>query len=326
MNIKKYAAVLCVLMMSAGCAAPAGSSNAQPETVSALLKSAEQDDTGLKAWSDIFAKTSDSYSGTFSLAGSGEAYLWKDTKDQEMVKEDFIYDIGRIGEIAKMDDSTCAVDLTDVDDSYHDLITGTGLINRYGKDALNTAVKLSSTKDNAIKGSVMAVSTDTGLDAKTGTDETMIDLLVNYGYVRTVDPFHNASLYNYEAAEKDGKWVVTATIKDLDSFKQHATVKAVLAGNPNELPVLLMDQVEKETYTFTFDENGALTSSQDQIYHVINGLTPQYQETFMNLNNKIEITKNADGALSKDAFGKYFEAVTKGELKAGDAFEIAGWK
>lgn len=335
MNLKKYAAAVCALLMAAGCSsAPAGNqtdsnktdTSSTPESINALMTAADGDDAAYEAWEQLLKNTVDHYNGSLSMDCSGDDYLYKDTKDQEMVKEDFLYDIGRDVEIKKASDSTVAADLTDVDDSYDAFISGFGSINRYGKDAVSSSVKLENTSDDSLKGTITAVSQDTQIEEAFGDEETMIDALVNYGYVRTVDPIHNASLYKYEVAEKDGDWQVTAKIKDLDAFKKHATVKAVLTNNQNNLPVLVMDQIEEDSFTFTFDKDGVLKSSQNQVYHVINGFTPEHEQTFMNLDNKTEIKASKSDDIHPEAFDEYFKGLADGTLKAGDSFEITGWK
>lgn len=334
MKRKAFAALVLSASMLAGCSSntsdtSAGSQTATdsdkvPEALKALVDAAGDDSQAEADWKTLLKNFAQANDMRFTVETDGEDYLYDENSSQTLVKDNFIYDVGKDTVFWNNGDSSLLVDLCDVDDSYHALELGYGTIDRIGKNPVMTAVSLSDTQDDALKGTIEKTSTEAS-DEEDAAVTSLIDSIIDFGYVRTVNPISNASMYNYDLKQDGSKWKLTLSIKDLDAFKQKADTAAILIDDQNDRPVLVLDDIESETYTFTFDANGILESEENNIFHVINAITDEYKATYMNLANKAEFKKAEADDIKPEAFTDYFDSVENGSLKEGDSFTITDW-
>lgn len=297
-----------------------------PEVLANLVNNASDDAKAKQAWKDLLLNSANSTDLKFTMETDGEDYLFDENNADTLVTDHFIYDIGKDMVFYTDQDTATYVALTDVDDSYDTFITGYGLIDRYGTDAVQSAVSLSSTEHDTLDGTLLKSSTDVSMSKEDAAAEAMIDSVMDFGYVRTVTPITNSSLYSYDLKKDGNKWVLKLAISDLDGFKKQADVAAAIVEDRNARPVLVVDDIQSETFTFTFSSEGILEKEENDIYHVIAGLTDDYKETYMNLQNKAEFKKAETDELKPAAFDSYFASISSGELTDGGTFSITDWE
>lgn len=338
MKTRRVIAALLAGMMIAGCSASQPSQNdantgkettenntqnsTEPALIKALIDASGDDSQALNAWNAIFTQTAKSYSGNYTVGGDGEVYLY--TEDNAgMVDDHTQYDVSRNCVMRTENGQTDLIDLTDIDDSYETLIQGFGYIGAVGNDSAGASVKLDQTDDDSLKGTINKVYEGDQPDMDKAAADNIMDAMTNFGYVRTVDPIHDASLYKWNLEQKGSNYVVTLNVKDLDAFKKKAALKEVLIDNRTDAPVLAMDEITGETWTYTFDNQGNLKESENTVYHV---LTAMDLKSYMNLHNEADIEAAESDDLRMDALTDFIAGVKDGSLKEGSAFTITNWE
>lgn len=356
MNMKNYhsaAALLLAAAMLAGCSSGSTENQAEnqagdntnktevpadagtaPEDFKTMIQTlkdnASDDDKALEAWQDLLSFTAESLDFRFEVGTDGDDYEYQDKGNTAHVKDNRVYEVGREAIFYAADDTTSyAVDLTDVDNSYDDLIDGFGTIDRYGPEALQTTVKVTESEHDTIKGTLKSSSDNSGELKNVTKQEAAIDLLMDSisgsGYIRTADPFHNASLYSMDVEDKDGETVVTLKVSDTDALRKASSVKAVLYNNRTERPVLGMNEIEDDTWTFRFNKDGVLREVENNADHVLYTAGSDSQTAYLSILNKTEIEKGDADKFNVKAVDDYINQVKDGTLKDGDSFELADW-
>lgn len=334
MKTKKAAALLIAALMFAGCSSTQPSQNEEPgkdsqnestvpANVQKLMDASGSDADALSAWNEIFAATAAAYSNEFDLGGDGEVYLF--TEDNAgMVDDHNQYDVARDIVMRKGSAGYDLADLTDIDDSYETLIQGFGYIgNVEGSDpSTGAALKLDQTDDNVLKGTIVKTYSGEFADASEEAQRTLMDGFTNFGYMRTVDPVHNASLYDWTLDKKGSDYVISLKVKDVDAFRKAAAAGDILINNITNAPVLLMDNINDETWTYTFDGQGSLKESENTVYHVI---TAMDDTAYMNLHNKADLDKAEADELNTEVVSTFLGQIKDGSLKEGSAFTIENW-
>lgn len=300
----------------------------EPELLSALIEAADDDTKAEAAWKALLLDTAAKLDYKFQIDTDGEDYLFDENQADTMVTDNFIYDIGKEATFFDDGDDTYYVSLVDVNDSYNDLLMGYGIIDRYGSDPALSAVQLTDTEDDSLKGTILSASTTTDSETDNKDDAAttaMIDATMDFGYVRTVTPITNSSYYKYDLTKDGSKWKLTVTLSDIDDFKNTAKTAGLIINDRNGRPTLVVDDIQGETFTFIFTSDGVLESEENDVYHVISGISEEYSQSYMNLLNKAEFKSVSDSDFKTSAFSDYFTGITDGSLKEDDSFDISDW-
>lgn len=275
------------------------------------------------AWEELLNAVFTQQNNSFTLDSEGEYYLYRDNASNTFVEKDDIYDFSR-DNVFVSGDQTMNIDLEDLDDSYQNLIDGYGVFTLYQNDATITVdATLTSDDDERLIGSIDSVEQSGKEEVASAAVNSMIDSIINYGYIRNVDPIHNASLYNYDLTQQGSGYVLKCTVKNLDEFKQQATVKTELYDYKTQSNVLGLDQIEHEEWTFTFDSNGMLKKVINNILHAVSALD---QKTYVNVTNKTDVRAAANKDLYPSSFTSFFDQVKTGTLNKGSNFTVNNWK
>lgn len=336
MKAKKLLSALVCASLLAGCSASttdnsttdtednttAAETSSMPAALETLKDAADDDDKALEAWTTLLSNAADYYDDNYHIEGSSNFYEYKTADDSSFVDDSFLYKIGRDSVAMSSDSEEYIVDLTDIDNSDNSLEQGYGTIGRFGDDGLVAVITLDATSESELQGKLKSSTTDT----KSTDDEiinNMMDTLVNFGYIRNVDPIHDASLYSYEFSQDGDKWVLKLSIKDVEAFQKAAAIKTVLIDDRDDRPVLGLDEVEAETYTFTFDSDGILQSVDNEIFHALSALD---DSTYVSIGNKTALSKATDVNLSVSAMKEFLDNVSDGSVADGSEFTIENWK
>lgn len=329
MNKKLICCALLTSLAFAGCSsAPAADDSGtgeNPTDVSLLqnvVDSADKDSACYTAWQELLRQNFEQLNNSFFIGSEGNYYEYKDNEEQTFTEENRLYYAAREN-LFSSGDEPLNIDVTDIDDSYGTLVKGLGLFDRYGKNQMLSAADLTDTENDVLKGTLISADKGASVEAYSAAVNSMVDSLVNFGYIRYVDPIHNASLYNYDLKTTDSGYTLSLSVKDLDAFKKQAAVKSELFDSRTGRDVLGLDQIEEETWTFTFDEKGMLKESENQILHALSAVG---QEGFVDLMNKTTVSQDTQSDLNPDAFSTYFASLEDGSLKDGSSFEVQGWK
>lgn len=329
MNKKLISACLLASMAFTGCTSTPADNNTgtgeNPDDVTLLqnvVDNASSDEACYHQWNELLNSYFVQLNNGYFMGSEGNYYEYKDNETQTFTEEDRLYYAAREN-IFTSGDTHLNIDVTDIDDSYDTLEKSFGLFDKYDKESILSAANLTDTEDDELKGTLISAETSDKANVEAQAFESMVDSLVNFGYIRYVDPIHNASLYDYDLKTTDDGYTMTMTIKDLDAFKKAAAVKSELFDARTDRDVLGLDQIESETWTMTFDENGMLKESKNEILHALSAVG---EESFVDLMNKTTLSKDTEADANPDAFADFFSQIADGTLKSGDSFEVKGWK
>lgn len=328
MNKKLISACLLASMAFAGCTSTADQNNGtgeNPNDVTLLqniVDNASDDDACYHQWNVLLNSYYTQLGNGFFMGSEGGYYEYLDNKARTFTEEDRLYYAAREN-VFTADEPHMNIDVTDINDSYGNLEKGFGLFDKYDKESILSAAALTDTQDDELKGTLDAVKISDDADLAAQAFASMVDSLVNYGYIRYVDPIHNASLYNYDLKTTDDGYTLTLTVKDLEAFKKASTVKSGLVDTRTNRPVLGLDQIEAETWTMTFDKDGMLKESENEVLHALSAVG---DEAFVDLMNKTTLSKDTEADAKPSAFEDYFKQIEDGTLKDKDSFDVKGWK
>lgn len=320
-----WMAILLSASMLAGCsqpAAPAEGDNKKGEStlVDALLEASGDDAKAREAWDDIFEATAKAYDNTYSAGGDGIAYAYKEDK-AGMIDDDALYDLSRDVVLKADGDTITFADLTDIDDSNDMLIKGYGLIGEYG-EGTGAFVELEKTSGSVLEGKITRTADDLEKNIDKAASDNLMDAMINYGYIRYADPVRNASLYTWKSQKEGNGWKVTLESKDSQAFKDASQLKEILIDERNNRPVLALDDIDSEDWTFIFDENGLIVESVNNVYHTLSALD---LATYVTVTNDAKVEKLESDELNVSAISGFLDQVRDGSLKDGSAFKIEGW-
>lgn len=329
MNRKVISACLLASLAFAGCTSSPTDDNSgtgeNPDDVTLLqnvVDNASTDDACYHQWNELLNSYYVQLDNGFFMGSEGNYYEYKDNEEQTFTEENRLYYAAREN-VFTTGDVHMNIDVTDINDSYDNLEKSIGLFDKYDKTSILSAANMTDTQNDVLKGTLISAETSDDANAEAQAFESMVDSLVNFGYIRYVDPIHNASLYNYDLKTTDDGYTLTLTIKDLDAFKKAAAVKSELFDSRTDRDVLGLDQIEAETWTMSFDENGMLKECQNEILHALSAVG---EESFVDLMNKTTLSRDTEADANPAAFEDYFNQIADGTLKDGDSFEVKGWK
>lgn len=296
------------------------SSEASGEALlNALVANADDDEKAEKSWMELFAHTANYYAGSLESEGDGEIYEYQTADESSFVTASLLYQTARLNGMFTSDSEILAADFTDLANSDDQFISGTGiLVLESGENKKGAIVNLTDT-NKSFTGEVIDLFTPQ-LSSDTLVATNLRDSVINCGLVRTVDPVHNASLYDYKL-EKEGKgYRLSLEVKDLDAYKAAAASLVPVVDNLDGKTVLGLDEIEGETFFFTFNEDGVLSKVGNNIYHAIYTLD---EKLYVNVRNETEV-KNLDNASKfEESIGNLF---SQKDLAKGEAFSIENWQ
>lgn len=290
-----------------------------------LIDNASDDDKALAAWNSLFAQTAKEYNYQFEVEGDGEDYLFKENEQESLVEDNITYEAGTKSWFLADEETLYALSLTDIDDAYDNLEQGYGTLiySASGDESETVQVDLMDTENDTLKGTIKAIQPGKGMPMAVQAEDLIANSLINYGYIRSVDPVHNASLYDFSLDEKDGKYVLTINVKDIDALKKASTTSTLLEDNKTGAPVLALDEITDEGFVITFSDKGVLSEAENSISHAASALD---RSVYLNIRNRVEYKKAKMDDLNTEEYSAFMTKILKGELKEGDSFEEKDWE
>ncbi len=336
-GMKQAASLLAIAMLISGCTSgtPAASSTesktgseasvSEQQTGSLLdelVANAGDDAKAQETWTKIFNNTADYYQLDLETEGDGELYEYITGDDSDFVENHLVLKNGRENVLAKDGDTLIGADMIDNDDSNNQIESGRALISRIGSTSTSVKADLTDTHDDMLKGKVESVENDV-FTKENYPALNLMDTMVNCGFIRPVDPVHNASLYNYDLQEKGNGYELKITVKDIDKFHEEAKSAALIENGWTGRDKVGLDQITNETFLFKFSKDGILEESSSNTFHAV---YYGQGEMFVNIRNVTDIDALGDDKADFiNAMNGFMDQVEKGDLKAGSEFTISDW-
>jgi hypothetical protein len=325
MRYGRSALLLSLGLVIAGCSSSTGKESTDETTVKELLQQvvdSAEDDAGLTAWKSVLSLTQKSYENSWTAQSDEKYYEYKDDEDA-FVTENFTYLGSRYDAFLEKDKAGYYVSMTDYDDSYNTFITGDAIFARYATDPVEIYAKLSETSGSEIKGTYEAVSTGFDDSVDTASLNNLIDAAGGAAYYHNADPIRYASLYEFSLSETDSGFELKAEVKDLEKFQEQVSNSVLLTDLKTNKDVIGLDEVKGETYTYTFNSDGVLTSVTNEVLHALSALD---HSTYVDVSSTTAIANADDNVISPDAFSSVFEAAIDGTWMDNRDFTIENWK
>lgn len=292
------------------------------ELLDDLMAQSSEDSRAKEAWMNLFAQTASSLQYNYQSESDGDYYQYTTDAGTNFVTDHFLYNTSRKNTVISQKDAFYNADLSVYDDSLNNFEFGFGSLARQSNDPYTTAISIQEVSENKLQGTVRSISQESS-DQQSFAEANLADALFNNGYVRNVDPVNNASLYSFDLSQDGDKYILKLAIKDLDAFRQQADKDTLTIDQKSEKPVLKLGQIESETYTIRFDQDGRLISLENEMLHVLNS---RDENTFVNIGNKTELKAVQEDDLSMEAMNKYFASIADGSIKEGSAFTLENWE
>lgn len=306
--------------------------NSEPKASELLnaVKDAKDDDAALEAWNTLLLNSASSTGYNFELETDGEDYAYNNDDAEGNVDRDEVYEIGTEGWfISEGEEDSYALNLTSIDGSDDNYLEGFGTIDYINPDGIMLTVKLSDTELKDFQGTVESITNNGGDISNITRDDAalnlMMDSMANVGYQVNVDPFHNSSLYTIDVKQDGDSWILSAKVKDPQTYIQAASNKALLYANRTDRPSLGVDELKDESWEFRFTSEGVLKEVMTNIDHVIykpNADATQGNPTYLSIMNKTEFKKADESELDIQGVKDLCKSAKDGSLKEGSEFHL----
>lgn len=297
--------------------------SSQDALLNKLMSASDDDAKARDVWMDIFDKTAGQYMNTFELEGDGEIYEYTTDDDSGFVDNHFLYETSMQTLLSDGAADLYSAQYRVVDDSYDNFESGTGLLMRTGDNSTAFTAALSETGLDLIKGTVKDVRTPK-LSRKDLPAMLIYDGLFTDGYMRSVDPVNNASLYAFDLQEDHDGYVLNISVKDIDTFRKQASTAAMITLTDDNRPALVLDEATGETWRVKFNRSGILEEVDSNIFHanILEDGKDTNDKVYINLRAKNEVDHFDDARQFVAAFNPLMDKIQDGSLKAGSEFTL----
>lgn len=304
--------------------------NSAPSLIRNLIRNCENDVKAQECWENLLNAAAKDKDYCFQTKGTSEIYLYDEDKPSYTYAKNLVNTASTDMVFYSISDYSDMVEITNIMDAQGEVLSTYGLIDDYCGSPVQTGVDFTSTKDNTLSGVIVSLKLGKkGLSTtEGGALEILKDTTMDFGYVRSVTPITDSSYYEYELIKEGRKWLVKVTLDSskLSDFHKYANKAGHIVENRDNRAELAMDDIDNDTYIFTFDEDGILESVENKVYHVLNPAAPDDEETYVNIKNSMTFKKAYPKDLNTDAFTIYFQNCLDEIYEKGSEFTIEDWK
>ncbi|MDO4663601.1 MAG: hypothetical protein Q4A59_01820 [Erysipelotrichaceae bacterium] len=288
-----------------------------------LLLANHDDQQAKEIWTKLLKQTVDYHHGKVETNSEIQLYDYKGDDITSNTPDHLIEEIDRkSGMIVRSGDILAMSNMEMDDDSQ------STLLNLYGKYA-----RVSSSRSTAVKalldheqahfdeGLITDINEDT-YSQDTYAQVFLQENLMNGGYLRSVDPIQNASLYVYDCIETEDGFELTATIRSVLDYQNKAK-RTMVSEDENQTQTLIaLDEATKEQYVFEFNRDGILEELTNDMFKArIN----KDKKTYVNLHQEIEIEDFDEDEHLEQELDRLMQMIESRKLESGSAFDVPSW-
>ena len=285
-----------------------------------LVQANQDDQLAKEIWTKLLNQTVEFHHGKVETNSEIELYDYKGDDITSHTPANLLEEIDRQSGMIVRDHDILAMSYMENDDKNQST-----LLNLYGKFA-----RVSSNRSIAVKALLNHEQAHfdegliTDINEDTYTQDTYAEVflqenLMNGGYLRSIDPIQNASLYVYDCIETEDGYELTATIRSVSDYQTMAK-RTMVSEDENETQTLVaLDEATKEQFVFTFDRNGVLKELTNDIFNVrIN----KDKKTYVNLHQEIEVEEFDENEHFTQELDRLMQMIESRKLESGSAFDV----
>lgn len=285
-----------------------------------LLQANQDDQKAKEVWTKLLKQTVDFHQGKVETNGEIQLYDYKGDDSTSNIPANLLEEIDRKSGMIVRDNDILAMSHMEGEEDNKST-----LLNLYGKFA-----RVSSNRSIAVKALLNQEQAHfdegliTDINEDTYTQDTYAQVflqenLMNGGYLRSVDPIQNASLYVYDCIETAEGFELTATIQSVSDYQKKAK-RTMASEDENQTQTLIaLDEATKEQYVFEFDRNGIL---EEVVHDIFKARIDKDKKTYVNLHDEIDIEDlDVDEQLTQE-LDRLLQMIESRKLESGSAFDV----
>lgn len=288
-----------------------------------LMQTSDDDEEASKVWTQILRQTIDSNNGKVEIDSEGDLFQHTTDDPTGFSRSNLLEENERNSVLVVSDQNILAASKMDFDEDQE-----TTLLNCYGIYAkvgsnFSVVAKALLNDEHAYfdEGIITDVSEDTYTLDSFGS-AFLKENLINCGYLRSVNPLENTSLYRFDLQETANGFVLTARVKDLEEYHSKAKRTIVSEDEGQTQTILGLDEITDETFVFEFDRNGTLQEVSNDIF---NARIEEPQKTYISVHNECDLDQFDHSGRFNETVGQLMQMIESHKLESGSAFDVPIW-